>query len=77
MKLAAPKGVPLAKKLGVPEAKSVVARESKVREEFVQGFMGKNVADPIHCHVVFNNEKNPDEETADLIGTTLQTKKLI
>ncbi len=65
------------RRLSVPEAESIAVRESRVREEFIHDLTGKNAADPIHYHVVFNNEKNTIEEIADLIATALQAKKLI
>ena len=66
-----------ARGLSLPEAESIVVRESKVREEFVHDFTGKNVTDPSHYHVVFNNEKDSIEEIADLIAAAMQAKKLI
>lgn len=60
-----------------PEAEAIVVREQAARAALVQEFTGKELADPIHYHMIFNNAKMTGEEIARLAIEAIRKKILI
>lgn len=54
--------------LSKEESESLILRKQKEREGFIRDFLGEEIADPLHYHLVFNNEKNRAEKIALIIA---------
>lgn len=50
------------------DAEALILRKQKEREGFIRDFLGKDISDPLHYHLVFNNDRNRPERIASIIA---------
>jgi len=54
--------------LSKEDAESLILRKQKEREGFIREFLGEEIADPLHYHLVFNNDKSSAGKIAAIIA---------
>lgn len=60
----------ISERTGLPreEAEALILRKQKEREGFIRDFLGQDISDPLHYHLVFNNDWNPPDRIASIIA---------